>query len=151
MKNLENYLDCQPINDMNIDDGKIKGNILLEQNYSISSCADPEYNSYKSNILKSKDYTNKELYTSTAINNYAILYAVLIGLFITLFFVNIVINVRTFTRYNKLMIGFITFIISLTTIYTVCIYSLTSNYSSEIVVQDSIVDSSKPKQNKINS
>jgi hypothetical protein len=151
MKNLENYLDCQPINDMNIDDGKIKGNILLNQNYSISSCANPGYNSYKSTMLTTKDYTNQELYTSTAINNYAILYAVLIGLFITLFFVNIVINIRDFSRYKKIMIGFITFVISLTTIYTICIYSLTSNYSREIVKQDSITHSSKPKQNKINS
>ena len=151
MKNLENYLDCQPINDMNIDDGKIKGNILLNQNYSISSCANPQHNTYEANRLSTKDYTNEELYTSTAINNYAILYAILIGLFITLFFVNIVINIRDYSRYNKILIGTVTFLVSITTIYTICIYSLTSNYSRDIIIKDNNISSPKSKRNKIYS
>ena len=76
MNALEQYMDCQPINDNNIDNGKISGNIMLNQNYNISNCANPNYNKYESNILSSDDYTHKELNSSTTVNGFAILYSV---------------------------------------------------------------------------
>ena len=132
MRNLEKYLDCQPINDLNIDDGKVKGNILINDNYNINNCVDPNYNSYERNILERKDYTNNELYTSSAVNIYAILYAITIGLLFTLIFVNIIINVQFITKYRKIMIGTITFMVTLSTIYSFSIYFI-SNSKKRII------------------
>jgi hypothetical protein len=132
MRNLEKYLDCQPINDLNIDDGKVKGNILINDNYNINNCVDPNYNSYERNILERKDYTNNELYTSSAVNIYAILYAITIGLLFTLMFVNIIINVQFITKYRKIMIGTITFMVTLSTIYSFSIYFI-SNSKKRII------------------
>jgi hypothetical protein len=151
MKNLENYLDCQPVNDMNIDNGKIKGNIILNENYNIKSCANPNYNNYEANILTEKDYTNQELHSSTAINAYAILYALVIGLIFTLFFVNVVINMNVFSSYKKLIVGLITFLVTISIIYITCIYFLTSNYTRDIAKIDQENSIQKTKKNKINS
>ena len=136
MNALENYLDCQPINDTNIDNGKVKGNILLNQNYNISSCVNPNYNSYDANILSSDDYTNKELNTSTAVNGFAVLYAILIGLIMTVLIVSIFLKGVTYTGYKRVIVGAVIFVVCVSIVYGVCLYFLTSNDRRQIVKQD---------------
>lgn len=136
MNALENYLDCQPINDNNIDNGKVKGNILLNQNYSISSCANPSYNNYDANILSNDDYTNKELQKSTAVNSFAVIYAILIGLIISLMIVMIFLRGDNFTGYKKVIIGAVIFAICVSIVYSVCLYFLTSTNKRQVVKQD---------------
>jgi len=149
MNALENYLDCQPINDNNIDNGKVKGNILLNQNYNISSCANANYNSYDANILSSDDYTYKELNTSTVVNGFAVLYAILIGLIMTLLIVSIFLKSVTYPDSKKVIIGAVIFAVSVSIVYGVCLYFLTSANTRQIVKHD-LAKSPEPSGNKLN-
>jgi len=135
MNSLEEYLDCQPINDKNIDNGKITGNILLNENYAIDSCANPQYKSYKANHFTESNYTHKELNSSTSVNGYAVLYAILIGLFITIMFVTVIVDTIVDNK-KKIIIGTIIFTITVAITYGVCLYFLTSNYRRQIVARD---------------
>ena len=136
MNTLENYLDCQPINDTNIDNGKISGNIMLNRNYNISSCANPNYNKYASNILASDDYTDKELDSSTTVNGFAILYSILIGFIITLFVVSISLKNTNYTGMKKTIVAAVIFSVCISIIYGSCLYFLTSKNTRKIVKQD---------------
>ena len=150
MNAMENYLDCQPINDNNIDNGNVKGNILLSQNYSISNCANPNYNSYDANILSTDDYTNKELNTSTTVNSFAVLYAILIGLIMTMLIVTIFLKGLNYTGYKKVVVGAVIFATCVSIVYGVCLYFLTSAGRRQIVKQD-LAKFSGPSGNKIKS
>lgn len=149
MNALEQYLDCQPINDKNIDNGKISGNIMLNQNYSISSCANPNYNKYESNNFTSDDYTYKELNTSTSVNSFAVIYSILIGLVITTLIISISLKNINYTGRKKLIIAAIIFSVCVSIIYGVSLYFLTSKNKREIVKQDLNITSEH--KNKIKS
>ena len=145
MNSLEEYLDCQPINDKNIDNGKITGNILLNENYAIDSCANPDYKSYKANIFTESNYTLKELNSSTSVNSYAVLYSILIGLFISIIFVTAIID-KILTNNRKIIIGSVIFTVTVAITYSVCLYFLTSNYRRQIVGRD--LDKTSSDKNK---
>ena len=147
MNSLEEYLDCQPINDKNIDNGKITGNILLNPNYDIHSCVNPDYKGYKATRFTESNYTHKELNSSTSVNGYAVLYAILIGLFITIIFVTVIVD-KIEQTYRKIIAPII-FTITVAITYGVCLYFLTSNYRRQIVARD--LDKTSPLENKFYS
>jgi hypothetical protein len=136
MNALEQYLDCQPVNDNNIDNGKIDGNIMLNQNYSISNCANPNYNKYDSNNLSSDDYTHKELDTSTSVNGFAVIYSILIGLIITTIIISLSLKNTNYVGHKKVIISVVIFIVCVSIIYGITLYFITSKNKREIVNQD---------------
>ena len=136
MNALENYLDCQPVNDNNIDNGQISGNVMLNQNYNISSCANPNYNNYESNVFSPDDYTHKELNTSNTVNGFAILYSILIGIIITLLIVSISLKNTIYNGWKKTIISAVIFSVCASIIYSISLYFLTSKNKREIVKQD---------------
>jgi hypothetical protein len=149
MNALENYLDCQPINDNNIDNGKVPGNIMINENYNISSCATPNYNSYNANIFSKDDYKYNEINTPTTINGFAVLYAILIGLIMTLLIVSIFLKGVNYTGYKKTIVCAVIFAVCVSIVYGVCLYFLTSSNTRQIVKQD--LANSQSNTNKIKS
>ena len=136
MNTLENYLDCQPINDTNIDTGKISGNIMLNQNYNISSCVNPNYNKYDSNIFVDTDYTHNELGTSTTVNGFAILYSILIGFIISLLVVSMWLKNSNYSERKKTILAVVIFSVCVSIIYGSSLYFLTSKNTRNIVKHD---------------